>query len=134
MSHHFSLRYDTGLRRCYLPKRRLKRKIEKTVESRNRYWLHVQERAIFNSLGKLCWVETGEEAMRHPTHHDLPKVTEGAICGAIDAADQGKQTAIVSAGGKIRSIVGLSSLRYLPDPDPIDELLQVEQKQQEPTK
>jgi hypothetical protein len=63
-------------------------------------------------------------------HHDLSKVTEEEIgkdpSKLLAAADQGIQSAVISADGKrIRSIVGLNGTRYLPDPedDPLDEIL-----------
>ncbi len=63
-------------------------------------------------------------------HHDLTRVTEEQLSAdpgqVLSNADQGIQTAILSADGKtIRSIVGLNGTRYLPDPDPdpLDEIL-----------
>lgn len=52
----------------------------------------------------------------------LPKVAEAEIQASeaqvLANADQGIQTAVVSANGKIRTIIGLNGFRYLPDPDP----------------
>jgi hypothetical protein len=65
------------------------------------------------------------------THHDLPKATEDDVrlnsSKILTDADQGIQTAIVAKDGRIRSVVGLNGVRYLPDPDPdpLDELLRL---------
>jgi len=73
-------------------------------------------------------------------HHDLSKVTEGEIgkdpSRMLNAADQGIQMAVISADGKkVRSIVGLSGTRYLPDPeDPLDEILRKALMQSAPEK
>jgi hypothetical protein len=40
---------------CYKPKRRIVKKVE-TIEYRERYEKHVDGRAVYNSIGKLCWV------------------------------------------------------------------------------
>jgi hypothetical protein len=72
-------------------------------------------------------VKTGFKVYQHS---ELSKATQEEITkdpsAVLKAADQGIQTAIVSADGKrIRSIVGLNGTRYLPDPDsdPLDEIL-----------
>ncbi len=52
----------------------------------------------------------------------LPRVAEAEIqaneAQVLANADQGIQTAVVSANGKIRAVIGLNGFRYLPDPDP----------------
>lgn len=64
-----------------------------------------------------------------PTHNDLQQVTEDELKteGARIVADatQGKQTAIISSTGKVRAVVGINCVRYLPDPDtdPLQEFL-----------
>ena len=65
-------------------------------------------------------------------HYDLTRVTEDELRSdpqrVVSDADQGIQTAIIGPDGKtVRSIVGLNCTRYLPDPDPdpLDEILQV---------
>lgn len=42
-------------RRAYLPKKRIRRKVEQ-VRNRLRYARRVGGRAEFNSLGRLCWI------------------------------------------------------------------------------
>jgi hypothetical protein len=70
------------------------------------------------------------------THDELPVAKQQDIhdqaTRIMSDADQGIQTAIVAADGKVRSIVGLNGVRYLPDPDPdpLDELLLMEPRRQ----
>jgi hypothetical protein len=62
-------------------------------------------------------------------HHELQKFTEREIrengAQLLKCADQGIQAAIVGDDGKVRSVVGLNGIRYLPDPDPdpLDEVI-----------
>jgi hypothetical protein len=63
------------------------------------------------------------------SHYDLVRVSEDELRanpGMVSAnADDGVQTAIVSKDGRIRSVVGLNCVRFLPepDPDPFDDFL-----------
>ena len=60
---------------------------------------------------------------------DLQQFTEDElrIHGAkmIADADQGIQTAIVTPDGKVRAVVGLNCVRFLPNanPDPLEEFM-----------
>lgn len=56
MSGHFTLRCKGEVTRCYVPKNRIRRKVEKP-EYRERYERRVNGRANFNTHNLLCWVE-----------------------------------------------------------------------------
>ncbi len=64
-------------------------------------------------------------------HTELQTATETDIRqkGAqfISDADRGIQTAVVGADGRVKAVVGLNGIRYLPDPDPdpLDEILRL---------
>jgi hypothetical protein len=60
--------------------------------------------------------------MQVKKHDKLAKATEAEIqangAQVLSNADQGIQTAVVAANGKVRTVIGLNGFRYLPDPDP----------------
>jgi hypothetical protein len=63
------------------------------------------------------------------THYDLQKITQDEIpsegARIVADANQGIQTAIVGNDGRVRAVVGLNCVRYLPDadPDPLEEIV-----------
>ncbi len=62
------------------------------------------------------------------SHHDLQALTQEELgtqgAKVVADANQGIQTAIIAADGRVRAVVGLNCVRYLPnaDPDPLEEL------------
>jgi hypothetical protein len=62
-------------------------------------------------------------------HHELTTASEQEVrensAYVLRNADQGIQTAVIGADGRVRAVVGLNGNRYLPDPDPdpLDEIL-----------